>query len=236
MREVHVLADHEEASLSAAAWLCYHTARRSSGGFSLALSGGTSPLRLFELLGGDPYRAAMPWGALRLFWADERCVPPDHPDSNYAACAERMLDRVPLDAGAVHRIEGELGPEAAAEQYAGKLKGYFGRAAAFPCFDLIVLGIGTDGHVASIFPRNATLRPTTEWVTAMPGIGATPAVPRVSLALPVLCAAKTVMFLVTGAGKRDIVRTLLQGREPALPAARIKGPRQVWFLDQAAGN
>lgn len=237
MYEVHVLADHEEASLSAAAWLCYHATRRAGGGFSMAVSGGKTPLKLYEILGRDPYRAAMPWGSIRLFWADERCVPPDHPDSNYAALSGLMLRQAPMDPRYVHRIEGERGAAEAARDYVRKLKEYFGNKRELPCLDLVVLGVGADGHVASIFPGHDAHDANKEWAVAVPAGKGAPAVQRVSLTLPVLCAAKTVMFLVTGRDKREVVRTLLDGSDRTLPAARIKGPRLVWFLDhEAAGE
>jgi 6-phosphogluconolactonase len=126
----------------------------------IAISGGGSPKPVFALLADPnaPYRAAIPWDRLWVFWVDERCVPPEHPDSNYGVTRELLLDRVPLPPEQVIRIEGELGPEEAAARYESAIRGHFRlEGAELPIFDVLQLGMGDDGHCASLFPHTAAL-------------------------------------------------------------------------------
>src|SRR5207244_4288844 len=119
------------------------------GRFSVALSGGSTPKTLYSLLAAPPYFDQIPWEIVNIFWGDERCVPPDHQDSNYRMTKEAMLSKVPLNESQIHRIEAELEPPVAATKYADKLETFFG---GLPKFDLIFLGMGDDGHTASLFP------------------------------------------------------------------------------------
>lgn len=180
----------------------------------LALAGGSTPRRCHELLAAMP---GLPWERVAIFFGDERCVLPDDPESNYRMAAETLLDRV--RAGSVHRIAGELGAEAAAAEYEPLV-------AAAP-LDLVLLGIGPDGHTASLFPGNPALD-ATGYVTAVHSAPKPPP-DRVSLTLRALGEARRVVFLVAGAEKREAVRQALLG---TVPAGRV--PHAEWLVDRAA--
>ncbi|MBU1247229.1 MAG: 6-phosphogluconolactonase [Proteobacteria bacterium] len=238
MREVNILSDHEETCLAAAAWLCYHVAKRATGGFSLAISGGSTPDRFFEILSQGSFAAAMPWKALQLFWVDERCVPMDHADANFTSVAQRLLTKVPIAVRNIHRIPAEAGPYEGAAHYRETLRKYFGASA--PVFDLVMLGMGTDGHVASLFPGHPALEAATD--SAVPVIvsggmsGVHPPVDRITLTLPLLNRAKAAMFLVTGREKHEVVRAVLDDNDAVYPASWIRNERTVWFLDERASE
>jgi len=134
------------------------------GAFSLVLAGGSTPKRAYEVLAAE--HRGLPWQSVHLFWGDERCVPPDDPDSNYAMSKTALLDRVPVPAPNVHRVRGELGAPAAADECERDLRAHF-RGAASPAFDLVLLGMGEDGHTASLFPGNAALAETKRWAVAV---------------------------------------------------------------------
>ena len=190
------------------------------GRFTTALSGGSTPRALFELLARPPDAGEIPWAQTEVFWSDERCVPPDDPDSNYRMAREALLEHVPLPPAQVHRMPGELPvPQQAAREYTEQLRAVFGKS-GLPRFDLLLLGLGEDGHTASIFPGVAVPDDPNIPVAAV-------FVPKVSmwrltLTLPVLNAAARVLFLVTGAAKRQPLATLVGGpRSLDLPAQRV---------------
>lgn len=195
----------------------------------LALSGGETPLPVYRRLA----KLALPWERLHLFWGDERCVPPDDPRSNYGNARAALLDKAPIPQANVHRIKGELGPREAAQAYEDELRAFFGREP--PAMDLILLGMGADGHAASLFPEGPELTECQGWVTAsQPPPQASPAVERATLTLPVLNLARSVLFLVCGADKRPSVSRVLYGGG-GLPAAMVKPAGELaWFLDRAA--
>jgi 6-phosphogluconolactonase len=210
-------------------------AEASTGPFRVALSGGSTPKALYALLADEkaPYRARLPWDRLHFFWGDERCVPPDHADSNYRMALEALLSKVPVPPAHVHRIEGELpNAETAADKYEDTLVREFD---ALPRFDWIFLGMGADGHTASLFPGTLAVTEKKKLVTSV-------WVPekktfRVTLTLPVLNAAKTVAFLVAGPDKADSVRLVWGGEaSPARPASLVRPVRGelLWLLDRAA--
>jgi len=206
----------------------------------IAISGGGSPKPAFALLAdeNEPYRAAIPWDRLWLFWVDERCVPPDHPDSNFRVANELLLTKVPLPADQVIRIEGELDPEEAAARYESAIReNYRLEGAEVPIFDVVHLGMGDDGHTASLFPH-------TEALHEMGRIAVANHVPqqtqswRVTLTRPVIDAARDIFFLIDGEKKADPLRRVLQGPyDPeALPSQLIQplNGRLVFLLDRAA--
>jgi 6-phosphogluconolactonase len=202
------------------------------GAFTLALSGGSTPLLLYRLLAdpGAPYRAQIPWPSVHLFFGDERGVPPGDPASNFRMAREALLDHVP--AGSVLRIEGELGAPAAAVRYEAALRGRFG--AEVPALDLVLLGLGTDGHTASLFPGSPALLERERWVTT--SAGPPPATQRITLTPPVLEAARALLFLVAGPDKAEPLRRLLRpspGEEP-IPAAQLRPRGTVLVLADAA--
>jgi 6-phosphogluconolactonase len=203
----------------------------------VALAGGTTPRGLYARLadGAAPYRAVVPWERTHFFWGDERAVPPDHRDSNYHLASEALLQYVPAVEEQVHRIRGE-NPDAvrAAEEYEAILRDAFHLGSAeWPRFDLILLGMGEDGHTASLFPESAALFANDRLAiaTKAPSNG-----DRITLTLPVLNAAATVIFLVSGEAKAATLKRLMAGED--LPAARVKpfdGDR-LWLVDREAAR
>ncbi len=200
------------------------------GRFGLALSGGSTPKRLYELLASD-YAKEIPWDRLHLFWGDERCVPPDHPDSNYRLACEALIARVPIPPGNVHRVPVELeSPEQTAEAYEQTLR-------AFGPLDVVLLGVGADGHTASLFPGHPILEEKTRWVSAIPEPIGSPPHPRITLTLAALGQADYVFFLASGAEKQAVVRAILNDPQTAqrYPAARVRPRKEiVWYVDRAA--
>jgi 6-phosphogluconolactonase len=190
----------------------------------IAISGGSTPRAAFELLAdpSQPWRARMPWNDLELYWVDERCVPPDHPESNFRMTREALLDHVPLRPEQIHRMEGELEPEAAAARYESELRNTFRlEGAESPRFDLIALGMGGDGHTASLFPHTDALHEMGRLVTANH-------VPqkdtwRITLTWPVINHARSVFFLIGGASKAAVLHEVFTGeRDPErLPSQLI---------------
>ncbi|HEX4006716.1 MAG TPA: 6-phosphogluconolactonase [Acidobacteriaceae bacterium] len=206
----------------------------------IAISGGGSPKPVFALLADEkePYRAAIPWDRLSVFWVDERCVPPDNADSNYGAANELLIRKVGLAADQVFRIEGELDPEEAAARYETAIRGdYRLEGAEIPIFDVLQLGMGDDGHTASLFPH-------TEALHEVGRIAVANHVPqqerswRITLTWPVINAARDVFFLIDGAKKAEPVGRVLTGPYDAenLPSQLIqpRNGRLLFLLDRAA--
>jgi 6-phosphogluconolactonase len=184
----------------------------AQGRARIAISGGSTPKAAFELLADpqQPWRNRMPWHALDLYWVDERCVPPDDAESNYRMTREALLTRVPLHPDRVHRILGELDPEAAAQRYEQELRSNFRLVAPeIPRFDLVALGLGDDGHTASLFPQTQALHETTRLVAAnhVPKLDSW----RVTLTWPVINRARSVFFLAAGQQKSSVLREVLTG-------------------------
>lgn len=211
------------------------------GGCLVALSGGSTPRPLYELLSTPSYATRIDWSRMHLFWGDERCVPPDDPDSNYRMVREALIDRVPLQPHNVHRIRGEAPPEQAAVAYERLLREFFGQGESpARTFDLVLLGMGRDGHTASIFPGSQAMTETRRWV--MPVHVEKPReMWRVTLTAVVLNAAADVTFLVAGADKASRLRQVLQADaepRPVLPAQLVKPIRGAlhWMVDAAAAT
>lgn len=205
----------------------------------VAISGGSTPKASFQLLAdaAQPWRERMPWSKLDLWWVDERCVPPDHTDSNYRMTREAMLDHVPLPAAQIHRIEGELDPEAAAARYESELRnGFRLEGAETPRFDVVQLGMGPDGHTASLFPHTQALYELGRLAVAN-HVEAKDAW-RVTLTSPVINRASHVFFLIAGADKAQVLKEVFTGpRDPErLPSQLIKpeGGILTLLLDRAA--
>ncbi len=205
----------------------------------VAISGGSTPKAAFQLL-ADPnqsWRVRMPWDKLDLYWVDERTVPPDHPDSNYRMTREALLDHVSIPADQVHRMEGELDPEVAASRYESDLRNSFRlEGAESPRFDLISLGMGPDGHTASLFPHTEAIHEMSRLVTAntVPQLNTR----RITLTWPVINQARSVFFLISGADKADRVREVFMGpRDPERLPSQLIWPSSgilTLFLDKAA--
>lgn len=218
------------------------TAVRGSGRFLVALSGGATPLPLYALLASADLRSAVDWPRVHVFWVDERCVPPNHAASNYRAVRETLLDRVEVPERNVHRIRGEDDPTAAAAAYELELRSAFctadgpPRRTAGARFDLVLLGMGDDGHTASLFPSSPALRERQLWVMAQQVEG----VPtwRVTLTPPLIDAAAEVVFVVSGTSKAETLQRVLEGphRPDHLPAQAVapKEGQLVWLVDADA--
>ena len=202
------------------------------GAFHWALAGGSTPEGLYRLLAGPEFSGRIPWSRVHAWFGDERCVPPGHPDSNYRMAGRALLSHVPV--GGVHRMAGEADPHEAAAAYTGELAERLPTSEGAPVLDLVLLGLGPDGHVASLFPDTPALA-SKDPVAAVyvPQLG----VWRLSLTPPVLNAARRVWLLASGPGKANIVATALAdpGSQP-LPVQHL-APRGewLWFLDAAAG-
>ena len=232
----------QAVSAAAADFVCQLAAAcvRKRALFTLALAGGNTPRPLYASFARMPYANALPWMQTHVFWGDERYVPAEHPDSNFALAAQTFIRQVPIPAQHVHRIPTELAsPEAAAELYEHRLHSLFKSFGAlsesgdWPVFDLILLGLGPDGHAASLFPNSPVLREQTRWAAATPAPKLAPPVRRITLTLPVINAARNVMFLVAGAEKQPIVQAILATPAQAqkYPAARVAPQGKLfWFL------
>jgi ribulose-phosphate 3-epimerase len=238
---VQVFADREALSQAAAREFvrCAREAIAARGRFFVALSGGSTPRRLYQLLAAEPYRSHVDWSRVEFFWGDERCVPPDHPESNYRMAREAMLAQLPVPAEHVHRMLAERGNlDAAAREYQDEMARAFGSKPGDvepPAFDLVLLGMGPDGHTASLFPGTDALREATRWVA--PNRVPQLATDRLTLTLPVLNRAREVLFLVAGADKTDRLVEVLTGPADGtrLPSQLIQpAGRLLWFIDQAA--
>ena len=205
---------------------------RQQARFTLALSGGNTPRPLYHLLATE-YRHRVEWNRVPLFWGDERYVPPDHPASNFRMARESLIEPLRIPSANVHAMPvEESSPERAAERYEGHLREFFG---TMPRFDLILLGMGADGHTASLFPSTPALAERKRWVT----VGEAPTEPRIrlTLTLPVLNAGKCVYFLVTGIDKAEGVRSVLIENAP-LPAGLVnpRGGELMWWLDRESAS
>jgi 6-phosphogluconolactonase len=203
--------------------------------FSVALAGGSTPQTLYHLLASPKYREQIPWRETHLFWGDERCVPPSHRDSNYRTVQETLLTKVPIPLENIHRMQGEVDPGNGAGAYEQELREFF-LGGSIPHFDLLILGLGKDGHTASLFPGSPCLEEGKRLVV--------PAVPtgikhhRLTLTLPVINQAGTILFLAAGKEKAEIVSQIFQETKDfdRLPARRVKAVNGelYWFLDEEA--
>jgi 6-phosphogluconolactonase len=205
------------------------------GFFTLGLSGGSTPRALYQLLAAEPFVSRIHWPAVEVYFGDERAVPPNHADSNYRMAEEALLDRVPIAEKNVHRMRGELDPEAAAIEYGRMLKERFGEGGGL---DLALLGMGEDGHTASLFPGTTALGEARHRAVAnfVPRLNAH----RITLSAPFLNRSKEVLILVTGAAKAGVLKEVLEGApDPQrLPIQLIDPPAGVvtWLVDAAAAG
>jgi 6-phosphogluconolactonase len=208
----------------------------SRGRFSVALSGGSTPGRFYSVLAEDPYRARIPWHQVHLFWGDERCVPPGDPESNYRLADETLISQVPIPEGNVYRMRGELEPGAAARAYERVLEDFFCGPRAR--FDLVLLGLGEDGHTASLFPGSPVMAEVERLVAPVTAFYQDRPAQRMTLTLPAINASRQVLFLVSGSAKAQVVQAVVEGPERHLPAQRIQpaAGQLTWLLDAAAAS
>lgn len=199
---------------------------------ALVLAGGSTPRLIHAHLADPKLSPSIPWRFVHLFWGDERCVPPNDAASNYAMARATLIDLIEIPPENVHRILGELPPPEAAARYEAELRRHFGDGDP-PAFDCVMLGMGADGHTASLFPGDPLLDETERWVGTTDRLDALPPVPRVSLTLPPLNAAREVVFAVSGKAKRRVVRDIEEQIEgfQQYPAARIRcAGTTLWFV------
>ena len=232
--ELCVFDTAEQLAQRLADWIVAHIGGKP-GRVALCLSGGTTPRRLYELLGAAPHRDRLPWARLHCFWGDERLVPHDDPDSNFRMAHEALLRHVPIPAQNIHAVPvNRNSAAAAAAEYERVLKDFYGADTldpARPLFDLTLLGLGDDGHIASLFPRSPALAETRLWAVPVLGQGAHD---RISLTYPALASSALTVVLVAGEGKRAVLPRLLAG-DPALPATRLHPVGDFFCLaDRAA--
>jgi len=238
--KITIFFDGEQLSHAAAHYAVQvaNEALAARGRFTIALSGGSTPKKLYGLLALEPYRNQIDWTKAEVFWGDERCVPPDNAESNYHLAHEVMLSKLPIPADHIHRMPADESDwVAASATYEQELRRVFGTSGV-PSFDLIQLGLGPEAHTASLFPHQASLRETERLV--IPVTVPKPPPPRLTFTPPILNAAKHILFLVTGAEKADAVRAVLEGDyQPEEYPAQIVRPTQgevTWMLDTAAAS
>ncbi len=234
--ELELFPDRESLARGVADWLL-RLATTKNGLFAIALSGGTTPRRLYERLAEPPCRDAFPWGRTHWFWGDERFVPANDARSNHRMVYEALLSRAPIPAGNIHPIPTNIvSPQAAADAYQQFLQTFYGATRldpARPLFDVTLLGLGSDGHTASLFPGSALLAERRRWVVAVTA-GASET--RITLTYPALESSRHAAFLIAGAEKRPMFERLRSG-DAALPAARLRPiGRLHWFADRAAAG
>ena len=213
---------------------CIEQAIQQNGLCNMALSGGNTPGGIFSLLGSSPYSDRLDWSKLHLFWGDERMVLPEHQDSNFRLVQETLLEHIKIPDENVHRMRGEIAPEEAAAEYAELLHNHFKESP--PCFDLMLLGLGGDGHTASLFPGTDAVEECEKHAVAVfvPKLDAW----RVTLTLPVLNAARKILFLVSGKSKSEMVQRIMSNKQPdkEIPATMVnpQNGELHWMLDSDA--
>lgn len=237
--ELTVVPDADSLSRAAIAEFCRaaDAAIAARGRFTVALSGGSTPRAAYALL-ADEHKDSLPWEKIFIFFGDERHVPPDHPDSNYRMANESLLSRVPLPPPNVFRVQTELSADIAARKYEDSLREFFQLPpGSWPRFDLIFLGLGDDGHTASLFPGSAALKENTRlvvanWVEKFKTF-------RITFSFPVLNHAAEVLFLVSGAGKAPVIREIFSRSEKKIFPAQMVHPEQgrlLWLADRQAAS
>ena len=237
---VQIFKDHETLSHAAAEIFVAAAARAidERGRFLVALSGGGTPDGLYRLLAKEPYRGQVGWANTFVFWGDERCVPPDDEGSNYRQAMETLLSQVPLPDENIQRIQGELEPAEASRSYTRVLKDFASPPLDCPRFDLVLLGMGADGHTASLFPGSGveSISPTLAVTADYQGRPAN----RVTLTSAVFNSARQILFLVTGESKAVVLSQVLNGKysPEQYPAQRIRPSdgQVTWLVDEAAGS
>jgi 6-phosphogluconolactonase len=236
-RRIEVLSDLEALSLRAAS-IFVSAARNSIAKkkrFAVAISGGSTPRRLYTLLGSDAYRHRVDWQYVHFFWADERCVPKEDEASNFRTAFDTFLSKIALPDRNIHRIKGEETPDKAAKDYEEEIRRSFGESER-PGFDLIILGVGEDGHTASLFPGSKSLEETVR--LAIPVYLGEPRKNRITLTLPVLNNADQLLFLVTGPSKASVLSEILGEKEKRkwFPAGLVRPAHgnMTWLIDQEA--
>ena len=237
-REISVSKDPGELSHRAATTIrdLVRLAIEARGISFVALAGGETPARVYQLLASDPLKNTIEWGRLHAFFGDERMVPPDDPSSNYGMVHRHLLSRIPIPGENVHRIRGEGSPADASKEYEAELQKWFN--GLLPRFDVVLLGVGEDGHTASLFPGTDALREASRMAigNSVPQLKSW----RVTLTLPVLLNARETIFLAAGKQKAPVIARILgaDGRQPNLPASMVNPAQGTvrWMLDEDAAS
>lgn len=237
-----LVAKDESTAIKKAAQFFLETALSSvkeRGQFTVALSGGTTPLKFYSLLADDFYRSKVPWQKTYVFWGDERCVPSDHPDSNYRLAKETLLGKVPLPESHIFRMAGEMTPPLeAARSYENNLRSHFKVSLSLPKFDLIHLGVGEDGHTASLFPRTEALKEKNHWVVA--NYVEKYSSNRLTFTFPLINNARKILILCKGSSKakivRDMLRTDFTPHGLPLQQVELKDGEVLWIMDSSAAS
>jgi 6-phosphogluconolactonase len=238
MTDVIVVADPDALAEAAAAQFVEAATQMLArqARWAVALSGGATPRAAYKRLAAPDLAGQVDWARVHFFWGDERCVPPDHPESDYGMARAALLDHIPAPAANIHRMRGELDPAEAAAAYQAELERYF--EPARPRFDLVWLGLGEDGHTASLFPGTAALHEAERWVAAnrVEALHTW----RLTLTPPVINHAAQVTFLVSGSRKTQILQAVLHGPyQPEVRPAQLVQPasgRLIWLVDRAAAS
>jgi 6-phosphogluconolactonase len=208
-----------------------------NGRFVVAISGGSTPRSIHRLFVDEPYCSEIPWGKTHIFWVDDRCVPENNQASNYGGAKKDFLDRVSIPTEQIHHMPGEAPPEDGALRYQEELTKFFQpEGEGFPVFDLIFLGIGEDGHTASLFPGQRALEERERFVVAVKG--GDPNVSRLTMTYPVLNRGTLIVFIVSGKKKASILKAVLEEDQARFPAQKIQplNGTLVWLLDQEAAS
>ncbi len=237
MAEIRIFKNSEELARSAAELFIELAAAaiEQRGRFAVALAGGSTPRALYERLAERPFAKRVDWTRVHIFWGDERSVPPGHPDSNYWLAHETWLKHLAISPQNIHRICGELKPQEAADRYQSELSNFFSNK-QWPDFDLVLLGMGEDGHTASLFPHTAALDEKSRWVTAnyVEKLRSW----RVTLTPGAINGAKHIAFLVSGRGKKERAHLVIRGKHQPhdLPAQLVRpvSGQLFWLLDAEA--
>jgi 6-phosphogluconolactonase len=232
---IETLPDPAKLAQHVAEWITT-AALAAAGTFRVSLSGGSTPKALYALLASDAFRGRFPWERVAWYWGDERFVPHDHPESNYRMTREAMLAKAPVPPENIHPVPADGTPEEAALRYERILQAAYGATVlnpAKPLFDVSLLGLGADGHTASLLPGEAVLQERKRWVAAVshgrPEI-------RITMTYPVIESSRQVAFLVAGKEKAAIFRAIRAGSSQ-VPAARVKPVGElIWFVDRAAAG
>jgi 6-phosphogluconolactonase len=232
---IEVFADPTALQRGVAEWMT-EAALTGSGPFRVSLSGGSTPKGLYALLASDAFRGRFPWTRVSWYWGDERFVPHDHADSNFRMAREAMLSLAPVPPENIHPIPTDGDPDDAARRYEQTLKAA-NRSAVLdpsrPFFDITLLGIGTDGHTASLLPGSTALDEEQRWVVA--ALTGRPEI-RITMTYPLLASSRRLAFLVTGKEKAPVFKAIRAG-DRALPAARVTAAGEIfWFIDQAVAE
>ena len=235
---IHVFNDYESLSQAAAKMFVdlADQAIDANGRFSVALSGGSTPHRLYETLATDPFREKIRWDAVHVFWSDERCVPLDDPRSNFLMARRTLLDHVPVQADHVHPILSDLPAALAVTHYETTLQDFFKEQT--PIFDLILLGLGENAHTASLFPHTSVIDEKERWVNEV--YVPEQSMYRLTMTAPLINQAGEVIFLVSGANKASALQSVLEGayhpHEYPAQLIRPNGAHPIWLVDKAAAH